>query len=103
MDYTFTLVKGIPGGEGKEVTLTVTGQGEDKQELIKKGTAGRGGTSASGQETFSTTDVGGVRKNNQNSRKTWKSINYTTYFNTKKDRLVLFYFNFSCFTNSMYI
>ena len=62
VDYTFTLVKGIPGGEGKEVTLTVTGQGEDKQELIKKGTAGRGGTSASGQETFSTTDVGALGK-----------------------------------------
>ncbi len=52
VDYTFTLVEGIPGGEGKEVTLTVTGQGEDKQELIKKGKEGRGGTSASGQETF---------------------------------------------------
>jgi hypothetical protein len=62
VDYTFTLVKGIPGGEGKEVTLTVTGQGEDKQELIKKGTSGRGATDASGQETFSTTDVGALGK-----------------------------------------
>ena len=62
VDYTFTLVEGIPGGEGKEVTLTVTGQGEDKQELIKKGTEGRGCTSATGQETFSTTDVGALGK-----------------------------------------
>ena len=60
VDYTFTLVKGIPGGEGKEVTLTVTGQGEDKQELIKKGTSGQDAVAATGGEEVTVTDVAGL-------------------------------------------
>ena len=62
VDYTFTLVDGIPGGEGKIVTLKVTGQGEDSQELLTKGTRGQSSTSASGGETFSTTDTGSLAK-----------------------------------------